>query len=184
MNKELIVLCDEEGNPTGTAEKLSSHHATTPLHRAFSCYVFDDLGRFLITQRARSKKVWPGVWTNSVCGHPAPEENITDAIKRRLAYELGMKAKDFEVLLPTYRYATPPYNGIIENEYCPVYLARAITAPKPNPEEVEAFKWMSWYEYAKELELDSEDAYSWWCKDQLRELADHPLIATYAKPVS
>ena len=33
---------------------------------AFSCYVFDDDGLCLVTQRAWSKKVWPGVWTNSV----------------------------------------------------------------------------------------------------------------------
>ncbi|MEX0789777.1 MAG: NUDIX domain-containing protein, partial [Actinomycetota bacterium] len=67
---ELIVLVDEQGNPTGRAEKSSSHHLDTPLHLAFSCYVFDDRGRLLATRRANSKKVWPGVWTNSVCGHP------------------------------------------------------------------------------------------------------------------
>lgn len=59
---ELIVLVDEDGHEIGTAPKLTSHHLHTPLHKAFSCYIFDeDEGRFLVTQRALSKKVWPGV---------------------------------------------------------------------------------------------------------------------------
>src|SRR5688572_7220641 len=116
---ELIVFVDENGKPTGeTGPKLESHTANTILHLAFSCYVFNDQGQFLITQRAHSKKVWPDVWTNSVCGHPGPGEDMVDAIRRRLLYELGMTVKSFEVVLPNYRYTTPPYNAIIENEFC------------------------------------------------------------------
>jgi isopentenyl-diphosphate delta-isomerase len=179
---EQIVLVTENGQPTGEfLPKLEAHHIDTPLHLAFSCYVFNEQGKFLVTQRALSKKVWPGVWTNSVCGHPAPDEDSVEAIKRRLQYELGMEAKDFEVLLPTYRYTTPPYKGIIENEYCPVYIARATSEPQPNPEEVEAYKWMDWSEYVAELEAHQGDVYSWWCKDQLKQLHDHPLIAKYSK---
>jgi len=92
QDQELIVLCDERGTPTGTAEKWSSHHGRTPLHLAFSCYVFDEAGAFLTTRRALTKKVWPGVWTNSVCGHPAPAESFVDAIARRVGYELGMRS--------------------------------------------------------------------------------------------
>lgn len=44
--EELIVLVDEDGRPIGTAEKRSSHHGQTPLHLAFSCYVFDELARY------------------------------------------------------------------------------------------------------------------------------------------
>jgi len=35
IDEELIVLVDEDGLPTGTAEKWSAHHASTPLHLAF-----------------------------------------------------------------------------------------------------------------------------------------------------
>src|SRR5262245_43035913 len=152
QSRELIVLVDTKGNPIGTAEKLSSHNADTPLHLAFSCYVFDEPGKFLVTQRAHSKKVWPGVFTNSVCGHPSPGEEIGDAVKRRLNFELGMTAKDIQVLVPDYTYKTPPFNGIIENEFCPIYIARATSIPRPNPEEVEAFKWMGWEEYVEATE--------------------------------
>jgi isopentenyl-diphosphate Delta-isomerase len=177
---EDIVLVDETGQPIGVAEKFSSHHATTPLHLAFSCYIFNGNGQLLVTQRAHSKKVWPGVWTNSVCGHPAPDEPMIGAIRRRLNYELGMTATEFTVVLPDYRYRTPPFKGVIENEFCPVYVARATGEPRANPEEVEAWKWMRWQEYVDASLVDTEDRYSWWTKDQLRSLVNHPIILQYA----
>lgn len=183
--QDKIIFVDEHGQFTGeTGPKLDSHNATTKLHLAFSCYVFNNQGEFLVTQRAFSKKVWPGVWTNSVCGHPAPGEEIIDAIKRRLDYELGMSAKEIQVLLPKYMYRTPPYNGIIEHEFCPVYIALATSEPQPNPEEVAEYKWMSWKEFVQQAENDADDAYSWWCKDQLKHIKHHPMIETYAKGIA
>ena len=180
-DEELIIFVYEDGRPTGEiGPKLENHTATTKLHMAFSCYAFNDKGELLVTQRALRKKVWPSVWTNTVCGHPAPGEDMIAAIERRLRYELGMTAKDFQIVLPTYRYKTPPYNGIIENEFCPVYIAHASSEPAPNPEEVEDFRWMSWAEYVQACESDRTDIWSWWCKDQLKQLKDSPLIKKYS----
>lgn len=179
-NQELIVLLDEEGNEIGTAPKLESHHANTPLHKAFSCYVFNDKGEFLVTQRALSKKVWPGVWTNSVCGHPTPGETYEAAIMRRAAQELGMTLKDIVVVLPDYRYQTPPFNDIIENEICPVFVARLVDGPAPNPEEIEDYVWMSWEGYQYDIAA-RPDVYSYWAKDQLIQLREHPRVLEYVK---
>lgn len=167
---EEVVLVDSSGKPIGRADKLSTHHSNTPLHLAFSCYLFNNKGQLLLTKRAKSKKVWPGVWTNSVCGHPAPEEEIIDAITRRLECELGMNAKDFTLVLPDYRYKTPPYNGIIEHEVCPVYFAQTTDEPKPNPKEVDEYRWLTWEEFRQASSVDKQDEFSWWCKDQLKEL--------------
>lgn len=178
---ELVVLLNDQAKPIGTADKLKVHTLHTPLHLAFSCYVFNDKGQFLMTQRALSKKVWPGVWTNSVCGHPAPSESMQAAISRRLQFELRMSAKDFKVVLPDYRYKTPPFNGIIENEVCPVYVARASSEPHPNSEEVEDYKWIDWDDFVKLAEADTSDVYSWWCKDQLKQLKSSPEFLSYTK---
>jgi isopentenyl-diphosphate delta-isomerase len=169
--EELIVLVNEDGEPTGTAEKLSSHHADTPLHLGFSCYVFDDDGRFLATRRSPTKAVWPGVWTNSVCGHPAPGESFAAAIERRLDHELGMTAGRIEVVVPDYTYRTPPFHGIVEHEFCPVFVARAEGEPRPNRTEVDAYRWMGWQEFVIAARSDRANVFSWWCKNQLCELA-------------
>jgi isopentenyl-diphosphate Delta-isomerase len=184
---ELIVFVDETGKPTGeTGPKLASHNDHTKLHLAFSCYIFRQTGSstvqsndyLLVTQRAHSKKVWPGVWTNSVCGHPMPGESIEDAIRRRAQYELGIDSlEDIKVVLPTYRYTTPPFNGIIENEFCPVYMAYTTQEAQPNPEEVEAYEWMAWSDWAAFITAKPDEV-SYWAKDQYQQMdRQHPFAA-------
>ena len=165
--EELVVLVDDNGRPIGTAKKSQVHTANTPLHLAFSCYIFNTRGEFLLTQRAHSKKVWPGVWTNSVCGHLLPGEAPESAIARRASFELGLNGlSKLTVVLPDYRYKTPPHNGIIENEICPVYVAQTASKPQPNPSEVEAYRWLAWKSVQTEIAKQPE-VYSWWFKDQL-----------------
>ena len=74
QSEELVVLVDNNNNPIGTAEKDTVHTTDTPLHRAFSLFIFNSHNQVLLTKRASSKKTFPGVWTNTVCGHLAPEE--------------------------------------------------------------------------------------------------------------
>lgn len=81
--QEQIILVNDQGELIGTQEKYAAHTSHTPLHLAFSCWVFNQQGQLLMTRRALSKKAWPGVWTNSVCGHPLPGEATEDAIRRR-----------------------------------------------------------------------------------------------------
>lgn len=174
----MIVLVDEQGNPIGTAPKLQSHNKNTPLHLAFSCYVFSEKGEFLLTQRAKSKKVFPGVWTNSLCGHPALGEKIEDAIKRRLGFELGLSSKKIELAIPDFKY-TAEMNGIVENEFCPVYLARVSGKPTPNKEEVEDYSWVKWDDFLREIESNPE-GYSVWAVAQTKQLRDNPAIKKFA----
>jgi len=172
--QELIIFVDEDGTPTGEiGPKLDSHNAHTKLHLAFSCYVFRKSdNKFLVTQRALSKKVWPGVWSNSFCGHPAPGEAVEAAIRRRGAFELGLiDLQDIKCVLPKYVYITPPYKGVVEHEFCPIYIAHVGNEPTPNPDEVEAYTWISWSEYATML-AQSADEMSYWCKDQYALLKD------------
>ncbi len=179
LNKkqELIVLVDTKGKPIGTAPKLQSHNANTPLHLAFSCYVFNDKNEFLVTQRAKSKKVFPGIWTNSCCGHLAPKEDMEEAIKRRLKYELGISPERIELAIPDFRY-TAEMDGIVENEVCPVYLASINGDPIPNKEEVEDFRWVKWSDFLRELESNPE-GYSVWAVAQTKQLKDNPAIKRF-----
>lgn len=168
-DQELVVLLDANGQPCGTAPKQDIHDQQTPLHLAFSCYVFDRMGRLLVTRRALVKAAWPGVWTNSFCGHPAPGEDMVDAIRRRGQWELGIEVLNVEQRLPQFRYRAVDPNGIVENELCPVFTALTDDPVAPRQSEVCEYQWVS----MSSLEAAAESApwaFSPWLVLQLKEL--------------
>ncbi len=140
-NAELVVLAADDGTPVGVADKATVHSSSTPLHLAFSAHVYDDDGRILITRRALSKRTWPGVWTNSFCGHPGPDESPGDAVVRRAEYELGLRLDRIELKVPDFRYQAVDASGVVENEICPVFTARAASPLAPRADEVMEWRW-------------------------------------------
>ena len=169
-NVESVVLLDETGYASGTAAKAAVHHAETPLHLAFSCYLFNEAGQFLLTRRATSKLTWPGVWTNTCCGHPAPDESMAASVRRRLRQELGIGAAKLALVLPRFRYQARMDNGVVENEVCPVYAAYSDIPPDPNPAEVGEVRWVDWEEFCAAVRAGRQPV-SPWCALQVTELA-------------
>lgn len=156
---ELIVLLDAAGGAIGTAPKSTSHHRETPYHLAFSCYLVDAHGRVLITRRALGKTTFPGVWTNSCCGHPAPGEGLRAAVRRRLRTELGIEIGEITLVLPEFDYRATAADGTVEHERCPVVRAMVRSADgagdqigdeagelRPDRSEVAAAEWRDWPE--------------------------------------
>ena len=154
------MLLDKHGRPAGTAFKATVHGADTPLHRAFSCYLFSRTGQLLLTRRAASKRTFPGLWTNTVCGHPAPGESDLAAIRRRSRQELQLPVDRVEPALPDFRYQASS-GGIMENEICPVYLARSEGQPQPDPTETDATKWVDWAQFLHRLAAAPERFTPW-----------------------
>jgi isopentenyl-diphosphate delta-isomerase len=141
---DLVVLLDDERAPVGTMPKADVHGSDTPLHLAFSVYVFDPVGRLLVTRRALSKVTWPGIWSNSCCGHVRPGESPADAAARRLGEELGLMPAALEVVLPDFAYRAVSPEGVVENEVCPVFVTTVDTDPVPNADEVVDWAWADW----------------------------------------
>ncbi|GAA1918654.1 isopentenyl-diphosphate Delta-isomerase [Nocardioides lentus] len=178
---ELVVLLDEAGEAVGTTEKAGVHHAATPLHLAFSCYVFDGEGRVLVTRRALHKPTWPGEWTNSFCGHPGPGEPLADAVRRRAPQEIGVEVRDVRLALPAFRYRAVMPNGVVENEMCPVYTAVAAGPVVPDPAEVDQAVWEPWADFRAGV-LAGTRAISPWCAEQIALLPQDPRAAAPADP--
>ena len=139
---ELVVLLAPDGTPIGSADKSVVHGSDTPLHLAFSCHIIGNDGRFLVTRRALGKLAFPGVWTNAVCGHPAPGEAMETAVHRRARFELGLELGELELVLPDFRYRAADASGTVENEICPVYVARVEVDPTPDAREVVEWVWV------------------------------------------
>src|SRR3954463_13361268 len=171
---ELIVLVDDDGRAIGEMPKPLVHHGETPLHRAFSAYLFDDDGRLLVTRRALAKQTFPGMWTNTVCGHPGPGEDDVAAIARRARFELGLDVSDVRAALPGYRYRAE-FRGVVENEICPVYLGRFGGRPVPDPTEVGEWELLEWTAFRRRQETEG-DAWSPWCREQARLIEASGLV--------
>ncbi len=169
--QELVVLLADDGTPIGTAAKAAVHHHDTPLHLAFSCYLFDPDGRLLLTRRAWGKRTWPGVWTNSCCGHPGPDEPVAQAVERRVRQELGVAVTDLRLVLPDFRYRAEMADGIVENEVCPVYTATCPdpSALAPDPDEVAEIDWVDWPAFRDDVTRGRRDV-SPWCIEQVAAL--------------
>jgi isopentenyl-diphosphate Delta-isomerase len=166
---EHVVLLDDSGRSIGTAPKHAMHGPDTALHLAFSAYVLNPLGEVLVTRRALGKKTWPGVWTNSFCGHPLPGEPPARAVERRARFELGLELEQLTVTLPHFRYRATDSTGIVENEICPVYFALTRAEPDPNPDEVAEYAWSDPAALRASVAA-SPWAFSPWMALQLKEL--------------
>jgi len=181
LRAEEVVLLDDGGQAIGTAPKAAVHGPDTPLHLAFSCYVFDDEQQLLMTRRAWHKVTWPGVWTNTCCGHPAPGEGFVDAVRRRTQQELGLELDDLRLLLPEFRYRVEMADGTVENELCPVFVATASGPLRPDPAEVAEHRWEPWPAFRADVLAGRADV-SPWCVLQVAALPENPYDAAAADP--
>lgn len=167
-NQDYVVLVDRQNKVLGTAPKMKTHNQNTPLHRAFSLFLFNSKGELLLQQRSKNKKTWPLVWSNSCCGHPMLNELNTDAAKRRLKFELGIDLNNFYEILSNFSYKAEK-DGIVENEICPVIVAFTNKEPVINAAEVENARWVKWDNFLNEIKI-KPGIYSVWCEQEAKLL--------------
>jgi isopentenyl-diphosphate delta-isomerase len=135
-----VILVDENDNPLGTMEKIEAHEKAV-LHRAFSVFIYNSNNELMLQQRALSKYHTPGLWTNTCCSHQKLGETNIEAGKRRLQEEMGFSTDLQETI--SFIYKAPFDNGLTEHEYDYILVGEYNDEPNPNPEEVNAWKWMS-----------------------------------------
>jgi len=160
LSDDIVVLVDESDRVIGSALKHEVHHSRTPLHRAFSVFLFNSNGEVLLQQRAFAKLTWPGVWSNSCCGHLLPDETVEAAAERRLDFELGLRNIELTMALPDYRYRAEK-DGIVENEICPVLFGFTDAIPVVNPNEVAETEWKDWDVFLAELKAPGCEFSPW-----------------------
>ena len=90
MKEPMVVHVNEKDEVLGYYPKMYVHEKAM-LHRAVSVLIFNSNGEWLMQKRASIKYHSGGLWTNTACSHPYPEEDIKVAAERRLMEEMGMK---------------------------------------------------------------------------------------------
>ena len=157
---EQIILVDENDRQIGIMGKEEVHQKGL-LHRAVSVFVFNSKNELLLQRRASTKYHSAGLWTNTSCTHPRPNESNKDAAERRLYEEMGMKVQ-LEYSF-SFKYETKFKNGLIENEYDHVFQGVSDETPVLNPEEVDEWRYTPINEIVEDILLN-HDSYTSWFK--------------------
>lgn len=120
-------------------------------HPAVSVFVM--CGRqVLIQQRASGKYHTPGLWANTCCTHPFWGEKPAACALRRLQEELGISGLALSHV-GQIEYRADVGNGLLEHEVVEVFLTMAPQSltVTPDPDEVQATRWVDLYELAAEV---------------------------------
>ncbi len=163
--QEKVILVDKNDQEIGSEEKMKAHQAGI-LHRAFSVLVFNSKGELLLQKRQKIKYHCPGLWTNTCCSHPRSGETLQQATHRRLKEEMGFDCQLKEVF--SFIYQAKFDNGLTENEYDQVFVGKFDGQPKPNPDEVDGWKWISIKGLKKDINKNP-GKYTPWSKIIIKE---------------
>lgn len=169
---EHVILVDECDEAVGTMEKMEAHRKGL-LHRAFSILLFNSKGEVLLQKRAKQKYHSGGLWTNTCCSHPHPEETMQQATRRKLKQEMGIDLQpEFAY---KFIYKADLDHDLIEYEYDHVFIGQFEGEPLINKDEVEDWKFVD-LQVLREDAKRNPDHYTHWFK----LILDHPEFISIA----
>ncbi|GAA0890729.1 isopentenyl-diphosphate Delta-isomerase [Fulvivirga kasyanovii] len=166
---EEVVLVDSKDREIGRMEKLEAHKKGV-LHRAFSVLIFNSRHELLIQRRSEGKYHSGGLWTNTCCSHPRPEEPVHEAAKRRLMEEMGIDLQP--EFLYKFIYKTELDNQLTEHELDHVFTGTFDGEPNINKDEVDDWKYVDLKTLKADIEANA-DHYTHWFKIIIENIAPH-----------
>jgi isopentenyl-diphosphate delta-isomerase type 1 len=160
---EKVILVDDLDNVIGAEEKIKAHEKGL-LHRAFSVFIFyqkdNKEPELLLQQRQFDKYHCAGLWANTCCSHPRPNEDTVKAGERRLFEEMGINVKLEKI--GGFHYTVKFDNGLTENELDHVLVGFTDDKTVPfNKNEVNAIRWITIPELLQDL-IDHPKKYAPW----------------------
>lgn len=171
---EQVILVDLNDTVQGVAEKMQAHREGL-CHRAFSVFVYRYHTEFevLLQKRAKEKYHSGGLWTNTCCSHPRPDEETKGAAERRLFEEMGLKIPLHAI--GQFHYIAHFDNQLMENEVDHVFVGEWVEQPlQPNPLEVEDFRWMTIPDLKKAI-ADQPTHFTPWLSQALQFVENYAL---------
>ena len=144
--EETIMLVDRTDMVVGEISKIAAHQGVGQLHRAFTMFLQNKKGEWLLTQRSKAKPLWPLWWDAACSSHPwYPNEMIEQAALRRMPFELGLQIEQVQNLkvITAYEYHAVYSPAWSENEINHIVVATFDGSLAINPKEVSQYQWFS-----------------------------------------
>ncbi|MBK6950967.1 MAG: isopentenyl-diphosphate Delta-isomerase [Crocinitomicaceae bacterium] len=169
-----VILVNEFDQPLGVLEKLEAHQKGL-LHRAFSIFIFNDENELMLQRRAFDKYHSGGLWTNTCCSHPDPNETVEVACHRRLKEEMGFDtALEF---VTSFIYKAELDQQLTEHEFDHVYIGKYNDRPVINESEVSEWKFVNLTDLENDMKMNP-DHYTVWFKIIFSKVKNHLLSQT------
>lgn len=168
---EKVILVDRNDNAIGEMEKLEAHQ-TAQLHRAVSVFIFNSKGRLLLQKRALHKYHSPGLWTNTACTHPQPNESTEAAAERRLYEEMGISQVKLTKIFD-FIYKEKLDNELTEYELDHVFIGLSDAFPVPQPIEVSGFEYVEPKALLEQINSYPEKYTVWFKKIAQRVISEY-----------
>ncbi len=171
FDSESLILVDDQDKEIGHKDKLSCHAGNGILHRAFSLFIFNNLGELLLQQRSVHKPLWPLYWSNSCCSHPRRGETMLEAISRRSQQELGITT-EFQYLYK-FKYQASYSDIGAEHELCWVFVGKSSEPIQVNENEIASWRFISATDLAQELRQNPNQFTPWFKLEWQRLTQDY-----------
>ncbi|MBX7202437.1 MAG: isopentenyl-diphosphate Delta-isomerase [Bacteroidia bacterium] len=157
-SNQLLVLVDEEDRMLGSMEKMQAHHEGR-LHRAFSVFIFNTKGEWLLQQRSAQKYHSANLWSNACCSHPGPNDEILLAAQKRLYEEMGLRCALHPLFSFTYKVQL--CETLTEHEFDHVFIGISDELPAANTDEVAQWRYISYADLCAEYNANTEKFTYW-----------------------
>lgn len=154
MADELIDIFNESNEPTGVQKMKSEAHRDGYWHRAAHIWIYNSKGEILLQLRAKGKELHPNTWDISVAGHVAAGEKPATSALRELEEEIGLKAREKDLIFKKILNRESVYNKINNKEFDYVYFLKfdgKIDQLKKQDKEVQEIEFMPIGQLEKEL---------------------------------
>ncbi|MCX7728362.1 MAG: isopentenyl-diphosphate Delta-isomerase [Bacteroidia bacterium] len=154
-----VVLVNEKDEELGLMEKNEAHQKGL-LHRAVSVLLFNTKGELLLQQRSFNKYHSAGLWSNTCCTHPYPQESTKNAAIRRLREEMGIVVNDM-ISFDKIIYYVEFDNNMKEHELDHIFIGISDAVPIINAEEVSDFKYVQLDDLKNQLQQNPQKFTYW-----------------------
>ncbi len=165
MSDQIIIVCDDDGNPTGEyIPKAEGHTGKGKRHLAVCVLLENSKGEVLLQRRKH--KIFDNIWdvtgaTNNLHREDDSNETFIDAAQRCLKEEYGIEGVEVKVW-GSFNYFVK-YGELCENEHCAIVVGSYDYDVKFNPEDAYEVKWVDKVEFLK-------DKYSKWSRESVKIL--------------
>jgi len=141
--EEIFDIVDEEDNVIGKTTREEVHNKKL-IHRSVMFFIFDKKRRVLVTQRTKTKDMFPEYWSVTLGGHVSSGETYEDAVAREAWEEAKVKEEPF--FITSFKKRIPE-----EKENSRIYGFITNQKPKLEKKELKQGKFMTLREIEEKI---------------------------------